>query len=145
MLDSVVNGCYPLIRNTELLRSLVPDAAYFNDFNDLVSTINYFLDLPYMWDALRDFRDFNVASYKTNVETRITELIHSKLNSKIPAKYDLVKQSIQNGECLYKKDWVNKFWSFHANGNFQKIRWRLMSEGIFDDITETETKYFEKK
>jgi hypothetical protein len=96
-----------------------------------------------------------------SIEDTILRLVNERLDSKIPSKYTDVKAFIEvrksfpdkttkfgaeltmkDSNAVYKKDWVNYFWSFHANANFSKIRLRLLSEGVKDDITSVDTKYF---
>ena len=46
-------------------------------------------------------------------------------------------------DTVEKKEWVNKFWSFHANSNFQIIRWKMLAEeSIKDDTSKEYTTYY---
>lgn len=165
VLDSYANGCFPLMRDTPLLRSLMP--AHIAHYAEIGHQKNMALS-PFYFGAGRldvtpeeDLTEYmNILLNRTRdemhqelgflpqpvedhtIEEKILELIQGRLDSKLPKKYDSVKLYIQENSPVLKKDWVNRFWSFHANGNFQKIRWRLLSEGIRDDIKSYETKYF---
>jgi hypothetical protein len=139
VLDSVANDCYPLIRNTDLLRSLVPNAIHFSSIDELVKIMDEFLDIPYLWDELRYWE---TPIHKSNVITSIKTALDARLRGKTPKKYELVRDFIEDAGCSVRKtEWVNKFWSFHANGNFQKIRWNLLYSGVCDDIQSSTTVY----
>ena len=149
VLDSIANGCFPLLRSTDLLRDLVKglDAmgwGYFRhtDYDGLIYNMDIALDRSR--ESIHSLLSQRLYTAKpSTVEETITGLIAKRLDSKIPAKYIDVLHHIEfSGYPVLKKEWVNKFWSFHANGNFQKIRWRLLSQRIKDDITSVETKYF---
>ena len=62
----------------------------------------------------------------------VEHTIKDRVKDKTPKKYDMVKKLIEDMGKVTKRDMVNKYWSFHANSNFQTIRWKLLSEGIVD-------------
>lgn len=157
VLDSAVNGCPVLIRNTELLQSLFEIGAYsFENGKDLADKMDWMLK-----HAVTTRTAVPKVTSPVSIEDTILRLVNERLDSKIPSKYTDVKAFIEvrksfpdkttkfgaeltmkDSNAVYKKDWVNYFWSFHANANFSKIRLRLLSEGIKDDITSVDTKYF---
>jgi hypothetical protein len=75
------------------------------------------------------------------IRTDFIRDIESRLKSR-PKKYDDVVGLISEQPQVYKKTWVNKFWSFHTNSNFQLIRWHLLSDGIRDDTSQSESLYY---
>lgn len=79
----------------------------------------------------RIFTDFNYECWVINT-------IKKRVDGKCPLKYNDVKDYINN---TTKKELVNHFWKFHANSNFQKIRWLLLSEGYNDDTSLDYTLY----
>ena len=76
-------------------------------------------------------KDFNCTEW-------IKKILASKIKIRKPKKYDLVKESINN---TTKRHIVNTFWSFHANSNFQKIRWNLLLDGFIDNTSLSDTTY----
>lgn len=158
VLDSSVNGCIPLVKDSDLMKALFSGVYTFRSTDELLSKMDDMLscDKNALQPAVLNNITHTVSIYDT-----IVNLINERLDSKIPSKYADVKRFIQsrelfpdkttkfgseltmkNNSFVLKKDWVNYFWSFHANANFSKIRLRLLSEGIQDDITSVETKYF---
>ena len=75
--------------------------------------------------------DYNLIAF-------IQEAIQTRITGKHPHKIEEVKSYITRTE---KRDFVNKFWSFHANSNFQIIRWILLSSGFTDNTNNTLTEY----
>lgn len=149
VMDSAVNGCFPIIRDTPLLRSLFEkldknDNDYF--LFDSVAGLRFNMSIALGLQKTRLqslIETHRITDHDDNtIEQTILQLVDEKLNSKIPAKYPIVKEFIETNGNTLKKTWVNKFWSFHANGNFSKIRLRLLSEGIKDNITNVETEYY---
>ena len=66
------------------------------------------------------------------------EYVESEINKRVkgkdPKKINQVKELINSKETE-KREFVNKFWSFHANSNFQIIRWCLLTSGYNDDTS----------
>lgn len=89
------------------------------------------------WDKIkpepRILNDFNLEKY-------LIDTITDRVYAKTPKKFDDVFDYIKEKDTVEKREWVNKFWSFHANSNFQLIRWRLL-QTIKDDITKKDTTY----
>jgi glycosyltransferase involved in cell wall biosynthesis len=168
VLDSIANNCCPIVRISDLMDTLIPrlyniewaQQCTFGNVDELVNRMRAMLDKPYY--AINNLLPKDTCAMTENtVERTIMNAINVRLESKIPKKYNDVKAFIQhretfpdkttkfgadlkmnNANIVPKKDWVNYFWSFHANGNFQKIRLRLLAEGIKDDITKSETTYY---
>jgi len=158
VLDSAANGCMPLVRNSALMNTLFHHVYRFKNGSELPNQIICMLD----YDKSAIPSPVTVKNPEhTSIKDTILRIVSERLESKIPSKYADVKAFIQNRESfpdkttkfgaelmmkdssiVYKKDWVNYFWSFHANANFSKIRLRLLTEGIKDDITSVDTKYF---
>jgi hypothetical protein len=157
VLDSSVNGCTPLVRDSDLMNALFSDAYTFRNADGLLSKMD---DMLACSKTDLDPAVLNPVLHTIPISDTILKLVNERLDTKIPSKYYDVKAFIQNRESfpdkttkfgaeltmkdtkvVYKKDWVNYFWSFHANANFSKIRLRLLSEGIKDDITSVDTKY----
>ena len=82
-------------------------------------------------------KNFNIIEF-------VEDQIKARVSEKNPAKYDDVVEMISTAEdTVEKKEWVNKFWSFHANSNFQIIRWKMLAEeGIKDDTSKEYTTYY---
>ena len=77
--------------------------------------------------------------------TWVNKTILARIKGKNPKKYDQVCEWIEKEFNVklgtYKRDIVNLFWQFHANSNFQKIRWKLLSNGFVDDTNNSDTVY----
>jgi len=73
----------------------------------------------------------------------ILNTIQNKLKDENPKKMDDVIAFIKSQNLTEKKEWVNKFWSFHANSNFQKIRWKMLfgNYNLTDDTTKEYSTY----
>jgi len=82
-------------------------------------------------------KNFNIVEF-------VEDQIKARVSEKDPLKYDDVVEMISTAEdTVEKKEWVNKFWSFHANSNFQIIRWKMLAEeGIKDDTSKEYTTYY---
>lgn len=89
--------------------------------------------------------DKNLALFDNNEGAIATELIHTGISNKMakstPEKYDEVMQLIEAGIMMSKGEIVNDLWSFHVNSNFQKIRWKLLEDGVKDDTSQSVTIY----
>ena len=117
---------------TEVVSCDTPLMREFRTFttDDFAKTFNLLLDKPKLQPHQPNFDDFDLQNY---LEREITKRVYDKN----PAKYEDVKGLIENFQVVEKRQFVNQFWSFHANSNFQLIRWKLLTEGI-NDMTERE-------
>ena len=99
--------------------------------DDMFNLIDMYIKKPKELSSKEITKDFDFASW-------IFEAIEMRVVDKNPKKYDLVKKYITN---TTKKDFVNHFWMFHANSNFQKIRWKLLTDGFMDNVNLSESTY----
>jgi hypothetical protein len=76
------------------------------------------------------------------IQKDIEKSIFLRIKDKLSVKYEDIKQYILENGGANKAQIVNKFWSFHTNSNFQKLRWRLLREGIVDDTTKEVPTYY---
>ena len=138
VIDSILNGCLPIIPDTALYRKMLGAKGCY--WHDLKQSIMTYLNNP---------KELNVELLEKiklpcddfNLETFILTEIQSRIQDKTPAKYDEVTEYIRSHFNAKKKDYVNKFWGFHANSNFQIIRWKLLNEGYIDNTYRHETSY----
>lgn len=138
VLDSIYNGCVPLVPPTRLFLDMFyghAPAVYGNLEDSIESMLNKTKEetTKYLERIVVQKDDF-LGKW---VEKQIIERIEGK-NIK---KYNDVKSYIISTDKCEKRDFVNKFWSFHANSNFQLIRWKLLNDGLKDDTTEKNTVY----
>ena len=83
-----------------------------------------------------NFPDYFSVNYLSEIKNSIENSILKRLEKNhLPAKYKEVKDYILEKGIVTKCEFTNKFWSFHVNSNFQKIRWQLLKEGIRDDTS----------
>ena len=132
VLDSQYHGTEVVACDTPLMRE-------FRTFttNDFKKTFNLLLDKEKIPSHKPELKDFDLEKY-------IIQQIGYKVKSaKTPLKYDKVVDMIKERKTwgCSKRDFVNEFWSFHANSNFQKIRWKLLYDGFVDDTTSGTTLY----
>ena len=126
VLDSLYFGTPVLAPNTPLMKELGATTS-----NDMFNLIDMYIKKPKELSSKEITKDFDFASW-------IYEAIEMRVVDKNPKKYDLVKKYITN---TTKKDFVNHFWMFHANSNFQKIRWKLLTDGFMDNVNLSESTY----
>lgn len=150
--DAIENGCFTLIPDTsgdiyEYLFKKFRGWGIFHNFKNLKEKINSLLNTNV--DELKTLNELikNELPYfkDKSVGNDVYQLIIEKIKGRIPLeikKYNDVKSYIQEKGEVSKYDWVNHFWSFHVNSNFQKIRWKLLSEGIKDNLKEIKTHYY---
>ena len=152
LMDSFYNGCYMLIPNEPCYMDMFKGAESLTLFHSnrvgLITAILTTLHAPKssMKKLSKSVVDYAEAFKPDNY---VKEAIDIKIQARmiasgIPAKYTNVYESIMesNGNGLLKKEFVNKYWSFHVNSNFQKIRWVLLSDGIRDDTSKSEPTYY---
>lgn len=149
ILDSIRNGLFTLIPADGVYLDMLDKFLYklpnmWHTYDDLYHKIKTLLDTPQ--DEL-DEQNEQVLGYvkaeysgtSTEIEKQITEHIINKMGKKPPKKYDEVfRYILSEGRPVDKREWVNEFWSFHVNSNFQKLRWWLLQEAMLCDDTEKE-------
>ena len=119
VLDSLMEGTPVLSKPDELMMSLGAEEG----------DIGTWLDEPIREVISPVITDYPIVEWITNeIETRII--------GKTPRKYEDVIAMIP---CT-KSEFVNGLWSFHANSNFQVIRWKLL-QVCTDDISQKKTSY----
>lgn len=119
VIDSINFGTIVVAPKTDLMESLKAETS-----SNLKESMLYYIEREKKQAPMVDFSDFPLSEW-------VTEKIKSTINkSKIPKKYEKVEEMLP---CS-KRDFVNGLWSFHANSNFQKIRWRLLCDGHFDTL-----------
>lgn len=123
VLDSINHGTSVLAKHTPLMSEL---GAFTT--GDMENAIRKLLDESKIIPKNKVIED------DYDLERFIDIKIKERVKNKNPKKYDDVKNMIieRKGWCE-KKDFVNEFWSFHANSNFQLIRWKLLTEGFKDN------------
>lgn len=156
VLDSLNAECFTLVPSTEILYEymfLEYDKTMYHDNTkeNLVSIMEH--NLKETSSRLKEktlkikrafddyFNDTSMIVYNdilNSIENRVA-------NFKKPAGYDKVLDFVTKGKDITKKDFVNKFWSFHVNSNFQKIRWKMMVEDKIEDDVEKEYPTYNKK
>ena len=152
VMDSFYNGCFMLIPKDPCYEGMFGNVgmltAVHESYSNLLGNILISLDSQKKWmDVIAEKIVNQASAFKTdtNIKTAIDTVISARmLKSGLPAKYVNVYDAIMdaNGNGLLKKEFVNKFWSFHVNSNFQKIRWALLSDGIRDDTSKREPTYY---
>ena len=129
VLDSIHHGTQVISNNTPLMKQL---GAHYT--NELELSIKERLDGDKLVVRCENHTDFDLVDY-------LEETIDGRVSGKNPKKCDEVYNYINDVGTVEKREWVNRFWSFHANSNFQVIRWKLLCDGIEDDTTKTLTTY----
>jgi len=152
VMDSFYNGCFMLIPKDPCYEGMFGNVhtltAVHESYSNLLGNILISLDSQKKWmDVIAEKIVNQASAFKTdtNIKTAIDIAISERmLKSGLPTKYVNVYDAIMeaNGNGLLKKEFVNKFWSFHVNSNFQKIRWVLLSDGIRDDTSKREPTYY---
>ena len=142
VLDSKANGCTPLVPATDLFNTM---------FGGKIPTDYTGLLYPSMRMLLNNTKQENDKwlipldiEQDNSIVPFIESEIYDKVKYKTMKKYDEVVKYIESNNGSLKKDFVNHFWSFHANSNFQLIRWKLLTNNFIDVINNKETKYLAK-
>ena len=137
--DSILNGCLPVVPYNEMYRKMLGEHGIYFNKDHVLGWIYWHLTSREEWnkgwlDKLKvHVDDFNLEHY---ILGEITNRVKST-----PSKYEEVVKYIKSKGSVSKKDFVNEFWDFHANSNFQIIRWKLLLDGFIDDTSQHETKY----
>ena len=128
VLDSINHGTMVLSNDTKLMNELNCTPT-----NSMTDSIVQLLSQDKIVPESKELTDYNLESF-------LTDTIVQRVKDKEPKKIEEVKRIINDGTTT-KKDFVNKLWSFHANSNFQIIRWVLLSDGYIDDTIQPYTTY----
>lgn len=125
VLDSINHGTPVLSNESKLMEYLgcIPN-------NDMEKAISEGLIYPKKDVIPTIIQDYPLKEYIIN-ELKL------RVKDKHPKKYEDVLELLP----CEKRVFVNTLWSFHANSNFQIIRWKLLTTGIVDDITKKLTSY----
>jgi len=139
VLDSIQNGCVPLVPPNPLYIDMFGGKTPTDYDRDLVKSIRLLLD------NTKTQNDELLRQIKIPKDSNLTKWIESNISDRVRGKdikkYNDVRQYIMEKKVCEKRDFVNKFWSFHANSNFQLIRWKLLNIGVKDDTTKKNTTY----
>jgi len=154
ILDAMENGAFTIVPKDDvyisMFRNIESKWGIFHNRDDLLDMMNNLLDMPIekIKDKWRREKKYiqPIYNHLDGVVLDIESFIRKRIDSrKIPKKYGKVKDMILKSDGVSKRDWVNEFWSFHANSNFQIIRWMMLNNGIFDDTSKSESVYFGEK
>jgi len=152
LMDSFYNGCFMLIPKDPCYEGMFGNvtmltAIHHNHDTLLANILTSLSSQKRFMDTICQRIVVYADAFKT--DTHIKEAIDTEIQSRMtnknkPSKYLNVYESIveSNGNGMLKKEFVNKYWSFHVNSNFQKIRWALLYDGIRDDTTKREPTYY---
>ena len=140
MLDSLHYDTPVITQNTTLMQQLGGDVT-----DNLELTIRKFLDQSKQLPTSKKGGWYDIYKKDFDYVTWVNKTILARIKGKNPKKYDQVCEWIEKEFNVklgtYKRDIVNLFWQFHANSNFQKIRWKLLSDGYVDNINKSDTSY----
>jgi glycosyltransferase involved in cell wall biosynthesis len=145
VLDAICNGTFTIVPSDPVYLQMFGETdILFHDYDNLEKTIISLLDtdindLRYRNSRVSEYVEKHLLLPNHEIENKFYEDISSRVLS-TPRKYEKVVDLIKDGGT-YKKDWVNGLWSFHTNSNFQKIRWKLLLDGVVDDVSQSETFY----
>jgi hypothetical protein len=152
VLDSLQAGCFTLVPQGEPAYTAMfvhfCTKMYHNNDDTLVEKMDGLLN-----EKAEDLKELTIkikdtfpSYFSLNGLIRIGDDIERAINNRldllhVPAKYDEVKQLIADNPGITKGEIVNRLWSFHVNSNFQKIRWRLLKDGMADNTQKPEATY----
>lgn len=144
--DAAYAGCPVLLPDDSVYKGMFGKDGWYHSYTNLKERMSIGLDRH-----TKDLETIAIGEWVTlanrliplsSVSTDVEKDIEERLSGKLPHKYNRVKNLIFAEQPITKKVWVNKFWSFHTNSNFQKIRWQLLLDGIRDDTREVESTYY---
>lgn len=149
ILDTFYNGCFTLVPEDGVFPSMFMGGSrgIYHNRKNLVEIMDEYLNKneSILKSMAKRIVDKNPALFNNNEGAIATELIHTGISNKMakstPEKYDEVMQLIEAGIMMSKGEIVNDLWSFHVNSNFQKIRWKLLEDGVKDDTSQSVTIY----
>lgn len=152
LVDSFWNGCLGLVPNREVYKDMFKNSIreFGEDFSHngnlkemIVRLLNNSVNYNRLIAKNVVHLDANTFDFKDGslVTNTFRDMMCKKASAE-PKKYNDVLNYILKNNGASKRDWVNEFWSFHANSNFQKIRAKLLLSGqVDDDTTKPETFY----
>jgi len=153
VIDAINANCFTIVPSTEkvyidMFKQADLTMYHSNTIEDIVSKMNSLLDTPSIElknrtkEIKRIFPNYFSNSCFENIKNNIEISIGKRCTYKEITKYAEVRDFIKEKPGVTKEEIVNKFWSFHVNSNFQKIRWKLMLEDkAVDDTTQDVTQY----
>ncbi len=143
VLDCLQNGCTPIPPHNKLYSSML--GANFiqhgstSKWGELPAMVRGLLDTPKQ--LIDDWIQQAEVKQDQNIAQWAEDMIRDRVKDKIK-NYDQVANYIERNNPCEKRKWVNEFWTFHVNSNFQLIRWKLLVDGGFtDDVTSKLTLY----
>jgi hypothetical protein len=157
VIDALGEGCFTIVPETEevykyMFGNCDPFMYHDNTKENLLSKMDSLLDYDFIplknktTKILNSFGEYfsNESLYK--IKDDIINAITRKAKSyKRLAKFEDVAEYIESRDRTTKKEFVNNFWTFHSNSNFQRIRWKLMvDKNIKDDIIEECSTYYKE-
>lgn len=152
IVDSYHNGCLALIPKRDVYLDMFAGTkaeVFHSNKHDLQELMKIYLDKgepeieTITKRVIADCPNL-FARDSFDYSPEIIKLIEERCSGKMPLGYDNVRQYIIETDGCYKQDWVNKFWEFHVNSNFQKIRWNLLLDGVNDNTKRHEVFYSEE-
>jgi len=145
VIDSIANDCLALIPNREVYKDMFENSIrlYGDEFShdgNLADIVIKALNRDILDNKIlaRNIVNADKALFVFSDNVTIKFLLEKEIAKSAttkPAKYKNVLDYILENKSCYKSDWVNKFWSFHANSNFQIIRDKLLMENSIQDNT----------
>jgi hypothetical protein len=158
VIDSINHGCLALIPNREIYKEMFQysirdfGCVFAHNGNlkeQMILALNRSREENSSIAEEIKKKDPDLFSFTDGEKIRI--MLSHRIPEKayyIPKKYEDVLNLIKEYKVATKRDWVNKFWSFHVNSNFQTIRYNLLCEHWIEDNTacpETVYKYLEEE
>lgn len=148
VIDAINVGCFSMLPLDRVYEQMFGDTGYYHIDNPqaLLGAIENWLKTSK--ETLTTLA-YAMKSYLTAIQLIPLDLVTKQISydiidklGKIPRRYKDVEGFIRVYEPVEKAEWVNKFWSFHTNSNFQKIRWHLLHNGIADDTRKERSTYY---
>ncbi len=140
ILDSILNGCLPIVPDNKLYRYMLSDTGVYFNPKDLKLCIRKHLDMS-VQDNRNELKKIRMAENEIDIVKFIYDEISDRIKDRNITKYDDVVKYIKQKIVAEKSEFVNEFWSFHANSNFQIIRWMLLADGFIDDTQKVKSTY----
>ena len=153
VIDALKENCMVIVPSGEpvykYMFGKVPSMFHSNKASDVAVKIKELLmkDKESLTESAKEVRCLYPDYFETEVMfgeifNNIDDAFKNSIKDKSPAKFDKVLDLIKDRKRITKRELVNTFWSYHVNSNFQKIRWKLLSMGIMDDVSEKDTTYY---
>ena len=148
VMDSIINGCPALMPDTRddfyerMFSNCAQQHILLYPINNLLTTLDFRLTAPRECvKVTQTYLDYIIRDTPKDIYNFVLGEITRRIEDKTPAKYEEVLELIKRKGTCDKSTWVNEFWEFHANSNFQKIRWKLMQDGVRDTLRSDRTVY----